>query len=147
MNIEKNAFRDIYHLSHEFPIAAVVMQPSTWGSATSATDWCSIASYYNGAALAAAEFEDRDDYRDLANIASQHALDASIDNMDTLNRLADIAVEIDELKSALSPAAQSALLTLAGALHDIVVVESGDHADDLYGDPADDIYAPEDKPA
>lgn len=53
--------------------------------------------------------------------------------METLTRLADIAVEIDELKSGLDSETQLALGLLATALHDVVENASGDQASEIYG--------------
>ena len=55
------------------------------------------------------------------------------DNMKTLNRLADIAVEIDELKDTLSDDCKKALATIAWAVHEIVELEAGDRAAEIYG--------------
>lgn len=58
------------------------------------------------------------------------------DNMKTLNRLADIACEIDEIKDHLSEGCKKALATIAWAVHEIVEIEAGERAAE--------IYAPED---
>ena len=58
------------------------------------------------------------------------------DQMDALKRLADIACEIDVLKDGLSKNIKTALGVVAGALHEIVEIEAGYRAAD--------IYAPED---
>lgn len=55
-------------------------------------------------------------------------------SMDTLIRLGDIAVAIDELKNDLSPDVQPVLLAVAELLHDIVIAESDDGGLALYGE-------------
>lgn len=58
--------------------------------------------------------------------------------METLNRLADIACEIDEIKDHFSEGCKKALGTIAWAVHEIVEIEAGERAAE--------IYAPEDIP-
>lgn len=57
----------------------------------------------------------------------------TVDTMDTLNRLADIAAEIDELKAALSADTVEFLGFMALLLHEAVEREAGDRAVEIYG--------------
>ncbi len=56
----------------------------------------------------------------------------SQDTLQTLNRLADIAVEIDELKDELSENCKKALATIAWAVHEIVSIEADSRVAEIY---------------
>lgn len=54
--------------------------------------------------------------------------------MRTLIRLADIAVEIDEIKDELSENCKRCLATIAWAVHEVVEIEAGERSGEIYAE-------------
>jgi hypothetical protein len=112
-----------------------------WQSARSAEDWDDIGLYFSGAIIAvtdaALSCEYLDDYETLIHIANQHALDAEIHStthFGSLERLANIATEIDTYKFAIKGDDNEILARMVNDLHELVARQAGERVGEIYSD-------------